>query len=117
MDRDFDRETYLDKEKYDQAVEEEQALKQKLISQRVEEMQKAREYEERQWRYLRNLIKMEIKIALAKNSGINDEGLELMNGLADDFLDKFLVSYGIRNPPGVTDETKAITWLKGEGLI
>ena len=117
MERGFDRDTYLNKEKYNAAVAEENRQRNELISQRVEDMQKDREYNERQWRYFRNFIKMEIKTALAKNSGMNDEGIELMNGLADDFFDKFLVSAGIRNAPGVTDESRAITALKSEGLI
>lgn len=117
MERDFDRDTYLSKEKYNAAVAEENRKRNELISQRVEDMQKDREYNERQWRYFRNFLKMEIRIAIAKNSGVSDEGLELLNGLSEESFDKFLVSAGIRNAPGVTDESRAVTDLKSEGLI
>ena len=56
MDRNFDRETYLNKEKYDEAVKKENEEKEKLISQRVEDMQREMDYVERQWRYLRKCI-------------------------------------------------------------
>ena len=117
MEREFDRDTYLTKEKYDAAVLEENKRKKELISQRVEDMQKDREYNERQWRHFRNFLKMEIRIAIAKNSGASDEGLELLNGLSEESFNKFMVSAGIRNAPGVTDESRAATALKSEGLI
>ena len=106
MERDFDRETYLNKEKYDEALEKEELIKQKLISDEVEVMRQYRAYKERQWRYFRQLIRMEIQIAFAKSNGATDDGLEMMNGLAEEIFDKFLVSEGIRNPPGITDESK-----------
>lgn len=117
MERQFDRETYLNKEKYDAAVEEETKKKEELISQEIENIQISRKYEERQWKYFRDLIKMEIKIALAENNNASGEGLELMNGLAEEFYDKFLVSYGVRNPPGITDEMLAKRSLRSNGLI
>ena len=117
MEREFDRDTYLNKEKYNAAVAEENRKKNELISQRVENMRMDREYNERQWRYFRNFLKMEIRIAIAKNSGLSDEGLELLNGLSEESFNKFLVSAGVRNAPGVTDESRAITALKSEGLI
>ena len=117
MERDFDRDTYLNKEKYDAAVAEENKKKDELISRRIEDIQKCREYEERQWRYLKRFIKAEIQIAIAKNDGASDEGLELLNGLSEECFSKFLVAYGVRNVPGITDESKAILQLKSEGLI
>ena len=117
MERDFDRETYLNKEKYDEALEKEELKKQKLISDQVEVMREWRTYEERKWRYFRQLIRMEIQIAFAKSNGATDDGLEMMNGLAEEIFDKFLVSGGIRNPPGITDESQAMIKLKSEGKI
>ena len=49
---------------------------------------------------------MEIRVAIAKNDGMNDEGLELMSGLAEEFFDKFLVSAGARNRTWMTDVSK-----------
>ena len=117
MQREFDREIYLNKEKYNAAIEEENKRKEELISIRIEDMRKESEYYERQWRYLRKCIMMDIRSEIAKNNGASDEGIELMNGLAEEFFTKFLVSAGVKNPPGVTEKSKAITWLKGEGLI
>ena len=117
MDRHFDRDTYLNKEKYDAAVEEENKRKDELISQEVESILLVRKYSERQWKYFRDLIKIEIEIALSKNNGVSDDGLELMNGLAEEFYNKFLVSFGVRNAPGVTDEMVARRNLKSRGLI
>lgn len=117
MEREFDRETYLNKEKYDAAVAEENKKRDELLSQEVETIQIIRKYSERQWNYFRDLIKLEIKIALAKNNNVSDEGLELMNGLADEFYNKFLVSMGVRNTPGVTDEMIARRNLKSKGTI
>ena len=117
MEREFDRETYLNKEKYDAAVAEENKKKEELISKEVGYILRERKYLERQWNYFRDLIKIEIKIALAKNNNVSDEGLELMNGLADEFYDKFLVSMGVRNSPGVTDEMVARRDLKSKGVI
>ena len=117
MEREFDRETYLNKEKYDAAVAEENKKRDELLSQEIETIQIVRKYSERQWNYFRDLIKLEIKIALAKNNNVSDEGLELMNGLADEFYNKFLVSMGVRNTPGVTDEMIARRNLKSKGTI
>ena len=117
MEREFDRETYLNKEKYDAAVAEENELKEKLISQRIEEMKKDSEYAERQWRYLRKCIAMDIRAAIAKNDGISDEGLEIMNGLAEDFFNKFLVSSGIKLPPGISIRSRAELSLKAQNRI
>ena len=117
MERDFDRETYLNKEKYDEALEKEELKKKKLISDEVDGMRQYRAYKERQWRYFRQLIRMEIQIAFAKSNGATDDGLEMMNGLAEEIFDKFLVSGGIRNPPGITDESQAMIKLKSEGKI
>ena len=117
MDRHFDRDTYLNKEKYEEARKEEELRKQKLISERVECIREIRKYNEIQWRHFRNFIKMEIKVAIAENNGATDEGLEMMRGLSEEFLNKFLVAQGVRNPPGVSDETTAMTNLKSEGLI
>ena len=117
MDRQFDRDTYLNKEKYDKALKEEELRKQKLISERVENIRESRKYQERHWRHFRNFIKMEIKVAIAESNGATEEGLEMMRGLSEEFLNKFLVGEGVRNPPGVSDETTAMTNLKSEGLI
>ena len=117
MEREFDREIYLNKEKYDAAVAEENKKRDELLSQEIENIQIVRKYSERQWNYLRDLIKLEIKIALAKNNNVSDEGLELMNGLADEFYNKFLVSMGVRNTPGITDEMIARRNLKSKGTI
>jgi len=117
MERDFDRETYLNKEKYDKALREEERKRKELISERVKNIRKGREHEERQWSYLKNFIKTEIRIAIAKNDGLSDEGLELLNGLSEESFNKFLVSYGVRNAPGVTDESKALLQLKSEGIL
>jgi len=117
MERDFDRETYLNKEKYDEALREEERKRKELISERVRNIQKSREHEERQWSYLKNFIKTEIRIAIAKNDGMSDEGLELLNGLSEESFNKFLVSFGVRNPPGFTDDSKALLQLKSEGML
>jgi hypothetical protein len=117
MEREFDREIYLNKEKYDAAVEEETKLKNELISKRVKDIKDGMDYNERQWRHFRNFLRMEIRIAIAKNDGVNDEGLELMNGLAEEFFDKFLVSVGARLAPGVNIETHAELTLRGDGLL
>tara|TARA_B100002019_G_C20852109_1_gene395134 strand:+ start:174 stop:527 length:354 start_codon:yes stop_codon:yes gene_type:complete len=117
MDRNFDRETYLNKEKYDEAVKKENEEKEKLISQRVEDMQREMDYVERQWRYLRKCIAMDIRVAIAKNDGMNDEGLELMSGLAEEFFDKFLVSAGVRLPPGSCIRSRAENSLRSEHII
>jgi len=117
MERHFDRETYLNKERYDKAVEEEKELREELISQRIEEMKKDSEYSERQWRYFRKCITMDIRAAIAKNDGISDEGLELMNGLAVEFFNKFLVSAGVRLPPGISIRSRAELSLKAQNRI
>ena len=117
MERDFDRETYLNKEKYNEAVKKENEIKEKLISERIEDIQKQSEYNERQWRYLRKCIAMDIRAAIAKNDGISDEGLEIMNGLAEEFFNKFLVSSGIKLPPGISIRSRAELSLKAENRI
>jgi len=48
MEREFDREIYLNKEKYDAAVEEETKLKNELISKRVKDIKDGMDYNERQ---------------------------------------------------------------------
>ena len=117
MERHFDRDTYLNKEKYEEALRKEELEKERLISQRVEDIQRTREYQERHWRHLRNFIKMEIKVAIAENNGATDEGLEIMRGLTEEFLNKFLVGEGVRNPPGVDIELTAKNMLRSEGII
>ena len=117
MEREFDRETYLNKEKYDAAEEEEEKKKNELISKRVHDIKIVNDYNERQWRHFRNFLRMEIRIAIAKNDGVSDDGLELMNGLAEEFFDKFLVSAGVRLTPGVSAEYHAESTLRGEGKI
>ena len=117
MEREFDRETYLNKEKYDAAVAEEKKLKEELISQRVKEIKEDLAYTERQWRYFRKCIAMDIRAAIAKNDGISDEGLELMNGLAEEFFDKFLVSAGGKLAPGISIRSHAELSLKAEDRI
>ena len=117
MEREFDRDTYLNKEKYDKAVVEEIKRKKDLIFERTEQIRDIQEYNERQWRHFRNFLKMEIRIAIAKNDGVSDDGLELMNGLVEEFFDKFLVSSGVRLAPGVSAEYHAESTLRGEGKI
>ena len=117
MEREFDRETYLNKEKYDQAIEEENKKKQDLVSARIKDIKAVNDYHERKWRHFRNFLRMEIQIAIAKNEGVSDDGLELMNGLAEEFFDKFLVSDGVRLSPGVSYEYHAESTLRGDGLI
>ena len=117
MEREFDRETYLNKEKYNAAVAEENKRKEEMVSQEVENIQNGRKYTERQWKCFRDFVKMEIKVAIAKNDNVSDEGLELMSGLSDELYNKFLVSIGVRTVPGITDEMVAKRDLKSKGLI
>ncbi len=117
MERQFDRETYLNKDKYDQAVLEEKRRSQDLIDKRVQDLQTEKKYIERKWRFFRNFLKMEIRAAIAESEGVTGEGLEMMHGMADELFDKFLVSLGERSAPGVTDETIARNQLIQEGQL
>ena len=117
MEREFDRETYLNKEKYDQAVLEEKRQLQELIDNRIKDIEDEKKYIERKWRFFRSFLKLEIRAAIAENEGVTSEGLEIMHGMADELFDKFLVALGERSAPGVTNEIIARNQLIQEGQL
>ena len=117
MEREFDRETYLNKEKYDQAVLEEKRQLQELIDNRIKDIEDEKKYIERKWRFFRSFLKLEIRAAIAENEGVTSEGLEIMHGMADELFDKFLVALGERSAPGVTNEIIARNQLIQDGQL
>ena len=66
MERDFDRETYLNKEKYDEALREEERKKKELISERVRNIQKAANMRRDSGVIFRILLKWKFELLLQR---------------------------------------------------